>query len=220
MRTNKRYVIYGLIAMGALAAWNFRPTQLATDGSKSASSPAQGASQSAVEPGQTFSAAAAPTPSQESAANTAPPANVHPAYAKYRELKKKTLMTAAEREQFEQALGDPALIASAEATLINDSVEQEARMKAVEYFSQAIRVRDANVRAAVAQAVTKILKLERIKEGMPRELQRSLIGDMAELYRILLVYQPEKAKALLEEAKGTHNYRIFQFAEAVQKEME
>lgn len=129
----------------------------------------------------------------------------------------KVMLSGKERDEANSALADRKQIDGARAVLLQDESAlnertEQARFEAVDFLAAGMLSEDNPSRDYVLSAVAEVLSSDNVFRTNDMEQRKSLAGDKAELFDVLLQVEPSRAMELFEKSRGTQNFGIFRFA--------
>jgi len=141
-----------------------------------------------------------------------------PQLRKFYTLRKKAVRTSAEQQDYLAMIADAKLIAEAREDLIEafsdggvDQGDELKRLQRIQYLNSALAWKDNPERVKALDAAAEIV-LADIPAGASNSTTGSLLGDKYDLFQLLMVSDPDQAKALLAKAQGTRSAKILQLA--------
>src|SRR3954471_5620389 len=112
-------------------------------------------------------------------------------------------------KQYHALLSDPATLAAVQHDLLYpeetkaDQASSIKRLMKIDYLHEALDWKDNPQHALVLGVVSNVILTDNYPPDMAMDMRVSLSGNKQELFQLLDEYEPAKAKALLEAAKGT-----------------
>ena len=133
-------------------------------------------------------------------------------------LRRKALRTAAEQQEYLALISDRQMIDDARDSLLAaiskrevDQVEEVKRLQHIQFFNSALAWADNPERAKALGAVSDVVNQD-VPAGTPQAVVGSVLGDKFDLFQLLVLTDPEQAKALLAKAQGTSRATVLQLA--------
>jgi hypothetical protein len=133
-------------------------------------------------------------------------------------LRRKALRTAAEQQEYLALISDREMIEDARDGLLAaisrkdvDQVEEIKRLQHIQFFNSALAWADNPERASALSAVSDVVSQD-VPAGTPGAVVGSVLGDKFDLFQLLVLTDPEQAKALLAKAQGTSRQTVLQLA--------
>ncbi len=141
-----------------------------------------------------------------------------PVLRRFFELRKKALRTKAEQRDYQEMLADEELIREAQDELLSaysdgdvDQSEELRRLQRIQYLNAALAWKENPARQAALTSVLDVL-LADVPVSMGKAVKGSVFGDKFDLYQHLLLSDPDRAKALLAQVRGTRAERVLRLA--------
>jgi hypothetical protein len=141
-----------------------------------------------------------------------------PQLRKFYNLRRKTLRTAEEQQDYFAMISDPKLIAAGRKDLLDafsatdvDQSNELRRLQRIQFMNSALGWGDNPERTTALEAVSEVVMVK-LPEGASNAVLGSLLGDKFDLFQLLMVSDPAQADALLAQARGTRSERVLQLA--------
>lgn len=141
-----------------------------------------------------------------------------PELRKFHDLRKKALRTAAEQQDYLAMISNAKLIDDARKDLLAaasaddlDQGEEIERIQHIEFLNSALAWEDNPSRSKALEAVTQVVMAD-IPAETSKPVAGSVLGDKFDLFQLLMVSDPDQAKALLAQARGTASEKILLLA--------
>lgn len=141
-----------------------------------------------------------------------------PQLRKFYNLRRKTLRTAEEQQDYLAMISDPKLIAAARKDVLDafsatdvDQSNELRRLQRIQFMNSALAWGDNPERAKALEAVSEVVMVK-LPEGASNAVLGSLLGDKFDLFQLLMVSDPAQAEALLAQARGTRSEKVLQLA--------
>jgi hypothetical protein len=141
-----------------------------------------------------------------------------PQLRKFYNLRRKTLRSSEEQQDYLAMISDPKLIAAARKDLLDafsatdiDQSNELRRLQRIQFMNSALGWADNPERATALDAVSEVVMVK-LPEGASSAVLGSLLGDKFDLFQLLMVSDPAQANALLAQARGTRSERLLQLA--------
>ncbi|HEX3760961.1 MAG TPA: hypothetical protein VHW23_19840 [Kofleriaceae bacterium] len=128
---------------------------------------------------------------------------------KFKAFYDRPLLDAESRKQYQAMLSDPATLAAVERDLLypEDVVADQAssikRLMKIDYLHEAMDWKENPQHDLVVRVVTETIVTDNFPADMGMDMRASLSGNKQELFQLLDEYEPAKAQAALQAAKGT-----------------
>jgi hypothetical protein len=128
---------------------------------------------------------------------------------KFKSFYDRPLLDAESRKQYHAMLSDPAMLAAVKHDLLypEEVVADEAssikRLMKIDYLHEALDWTENPQRDLVVGVVTETILTDNFPGDMGMDMRASLSGNKQELFQLLDQYEPAKAQAALQAAKGT-----------------
>jgi hypothetical protein len=141
-----------------------------------------------------------------------------PQLRKFYNLRRKAVRTSAEQQDYLAMISDAKIIDDARKDLLAaasskevDQVEELKRLERIKFLNSALAWEDNPERTRALGAVTEVV-MQQVPGGAPKDVIGSVMGDKFDLFQLLMLSDPDQAKALLAKAQGTSAEKILQLA--------
>jgi hypothetical protein len=141
-----------------------------------------------------------------------------PGLRKFYNLRRKALRTSAEQHEYLAMISDRKMIEDARDGLLAaisskavDQVEEIKRLQHIQFLNSALAWADNPERATALSAVSDVVSQD-VPAGTPNAVTGSVLGDKFDLFQLLVLTDPDQAKALLARAQGTTRQTVLQLA--------
>ena len=132
---------------------------------------------------------------------------------RFQQLKGKVLLTEAERKERERILSDSKMLGWIEGQLSDPQKVPElaARLSLIDFLEDAITWKENPIRFDAINSIERLIRSDTIDHASKTD-KVTLVGDKIELFAILYQELPDKAEALLSQAKNTPLEDILNYA--------
>jgi hypothetical protein len=141
-----------------------------------------------------------------------------PQLRKFYNLRRKALRTSAEQHEYLAMISDRKMIEDARDGLLAaisrkdvDQVEEVKRLQHIQFLNSALAWADNPERATALTAVSDVVNQD-VPSATPKAVIGSVLGDKFDLFQLLVLTDPDRAKALLAGAQGTSRQTVLQLA--------
>jgi hypothetical protein len=149
-----------------------------------------------------------------------------PKLAQFDYFREHVLLDSVTREDYRKLLADKAMLAKVRNDLLHptdrkDTTESNVkRLMEIDYLREAMDWKEHPGRKDMLAEVEKIILEDSFTADMPADVKRSLAATKLELYEIYSAQAPERALALVDEARGTRLEKMLEyFAEHNQRRL-
>lgn len=134
------------------------------------------------------------------------------------QLRRKALRSSTEQQAYLDMISDPKTIDAARAELLAatsqhdlDQDEEIRRLQRIDFLNSALAWKDNPARPQALSAVGDVVAAE-LPDQVPDAVAGSVLGDKFDLFQLVMASDPDKAKALLAQARGTASEKVLLLA--------